>query len=302
MPCSAGPSFSFPFHCAVARRNRGGSVGADTALARPAPRAVRSRTAVWGSVVGAIASLMTGGSGVVHAQSIAGRVLERESGHAVVGAFISVYDANDVPAARGEFSNRSGAFEVSLPRPGTFRVRVEALGFEPFDVETVSVPGTATVTLVVRLQQSPVQLDPLEVGAPPLSLQEELSIRGARRRHATTPAAGPSRVFMDGDPEMRSAADITDIMRWVPRRRALCTVWFVNGFRTDFPMEDMPANWFEAIEVYRDVQLVPDAFKSAETVGCEVVALWYKPGGRKLTFGRLLALAGAIGLMLLVVK
>ena len=243
-------------------------------------------------------------AGAASAQTIEGRVKELGTGTAVAGAWVTAFDARGVPVAVGQFSDRTGLFVLEVPLPGRYRVRVEALGFEPAELDPVAVGATDPVSLEVRLQPSPIGLEPVEVEAPALTLREELTLRGVRRRRALAPGAGPARGFMQGDPEMRSATDVGDILRWVAGGQG-CTTYFINGFRTQFPVGDLPISMFEAVEAYRRPDLVPAVYKT-EAMSCGVVAIWTRPpeaeGARRWSMGRALVLFGAIAGALLLAR
>lgn len=237
------------------------------------------------------------------AQTVVGRVTEQTSGNAVPGVFITILDAAGRPTTAAGFSNESGVFSVQLEAGGTYRIRAEMLGFQRFEMEGIEVPASSRVRVDVALMQAPVRLDTLEARAAPLGIAEEYSMTGVRRRHAETPKAGPARVFMRPDPELVNAMTVGDVLRWT--LGAQCTVWFVNGFRIDWPVSDMSADMFEAVEVYRTWADVPFAFRT-DAIGCGVIAVWSRlpggEGGKKLTLRRVLLLGGIVGAILLITR
>jgi len=240
---------------------------------------------------------LTATPAAARAQVVTGRVVEIESRGALDGALVAAYGMDGRPSAPAVFSDRSGAFAIRLPARGLYRIRAEALGFEPAELDSLLVGEAGPVRIELALRQTPIALDTLEVRAPAQTLREEYSMAAVRRRHAETPRAGLARVFMQGDVEMKNAIAVDDVLRWVPPG-GNCTVVYINGFRTDFPIGDMATDAFEAIEVYRRWDDLPMIYR--EAFPCGVVAAWSRETGtgRKLTLGRLLGLAGVVALSL----
>jgi hypothetical protein len=100
-------------------------------------------------VFAAVALLSLGAATRAHAQSMRVRVTEEITGRPLAGSLIEVLDARDAVAAQGVLSSE-GTRQLVLPRPGTYRVRLRRIGYQPFvgAPVTVAVGGTADVALL----------------------------------------------------------------------------------------------------------------------------------------------------------
>ncbi|MFL5605923.1 MAG: carboxypeptidase regulatory-like domain-containing protein [Gemmatimonadaceae bacterium] len=83
------------------------------------------------------------------AQTMRVRVTEEITGRPLAGSLIDVLDAKDAVAVQGVLSS-DGARQLALPAPGTYRVRLRRIGYQPFVGAPVTVApgGTVDVTLV----------------------------------------------------------------------------------------------------------------------------------------------------------
>src|SRR5688572_7960215 len=100
----------------------------------------------------------------LHAQVIAGRVLEAGSGTPVAGAQLRLLAANG--SERGAVvTDSSGWFQVTLPNAGRYSLAVEHIGYARFASTMLDVPARQTVTVEIRLGRDAIPLEPLVVTA-----------------------------------------------------------------------------------------------------------------------------------------
>ena len=85
----------------------------------------------------------------VHAQAIVGHAMEAESGASLVGAFVTLSDADGVLTAR-TLTNQTGRFTLNAPSSGSYVVRIEHIGFEPTEGPLVVEAGLPA-EVVLRL-------------------------------------------------------------------------------------------------------------------------------------------------------
>lgn len=100
--------------------------------------------------------------GASAAQTVRGRVLEAETGAAVVGAELLILTEDGVPRVRG-FSDTAGGFVLEAPTDGDYRLQVRHIGYAPFTSDVLEVYRDDAVTVMVRLGVSAIPLDPLVV-------------------------------------------------------------------------------------------------------------------------------------------
>src|SRR2546423_771770 len=96
------------------------------------------------------------------AQSIRVSVTEEVSGRPLAGALLDVLDDQGVVAAQGVLSN-DGRRVINLPKPGSYRVRLRRIGFQPFIGAAVTVAGTNAVDVAVRAPDRRVVPNTIEV-------------------------------------------------------------------------------------------------------------------------------------------
>ncbi len=96
--------------------------------------------------------------------AIEGTVREESGGGAVPAAWIRVVGPEEAVTASGT-TNRSGEFLLTGVPVGTFTVRIQALGYEPFEVVGVVVSDERTALVLAELTPRAFDLDPLIVTA-----------------------------------------------------------------------------------------------------------------------------------------
>ena len=84
------------------------------------------------------------------AQAVRGRVVDAEVGRPAVGAVVTLMSSE-------------GASLVAAPAPGTYRIRVELVGYRTSESPPITVPARDTVSLDVRLPLRRVQLEGVRV-------------------------------------------------------------------------------------------------------------------------------------------
>ena len=100
----------------------------------------RPRPTIAGRVLaGAVAVLL---AGEVQAQSITGAVFHRDSTTRAAGVIVVVDDERGTMVARG-LSGDNGGFDLRVPAPGTYVVRLLRIGFRPTVLGALNVPARA---------------------------------------------------------------------------------------------------------------------------------------------------------------
>lgn len=93
--------------------------------------------------------------------SLSGTVLDRATQQPVIGATVTV-----VGTKIGGVTRATGEFRIGGIAPGTYRVRVSSIGFEPRTMTDVSVRSEHATTINIELMSKDVQLEGAVVTAP----------------------------------------------------------------------------------------------------------------------------------------
>ena len=110
-------------------------------------------------------ALLTAAPVLAGAQTVQGRVSDAQNGEPIEGARARLIDR--AGESRGvTASDRTGRFVLSVPEAGTYRVRVEQLGYATQESEPFEARGaTAMVTLDLELSPAPLAIEGVEVSA-----------------------------------------------------------------------------------------------------------------------------------------
>ncbi len=95
------------------------------------------------------------------AQSVVGRVLEEGDTVAIVGVDLALLDRADSVVARVQ-SDSVGAFRLPAPRPGTYRIRAERLGYSSLRAP-VEVGAEEAVEVELFMSTEAIPLEPIVV-------------------------------------------------------------------------------------------------------------------------------------------
>ena len=97
---------------------------------------------------------------------ICGAVMDRETGQAVPGGLVGIEREGARP--RKAVTGRNGAFCLDEVSPGSMRLTVSLMGYDPHVEEIALAPGAA-LDLEIALRSDPIQLAPVEIlGESPL--------------------------------------------------------------------------------------------------------------------------------------
>lgn len=232
---------------------------------------------------GVIGSLMfatfVGLATPVSSQSIVGQVVDAESGRPVAGALVEAYGRDD----RGTgTTGEGGQFRILLREGGEYLLRVSHFGYASRDSLRVRIDGrTREVQVEVELSVRPLPLEGLTVLARGMDLRHRATLEGFRARHETALDVGRARVLDRNDPEIATAFDIGDVMKWLPTHGVRCIVYFVDGVLspgwTDAAL--VSTRGIEGIEFYHNSSDAPlemrgggaPCFRSASF---SVMAIW----------------------------
>ncbi len=210
-------------------------------------------------------------------QALAGRVASHDDGLPIPGAAVSIYGVSGFRTSAT--TNAEGAFRLGLPSEGIYFVAVAALGYAHRDSIPVEVGIGEEVAIAVELSTSPLEIEGIEIVARGFELRHRATLGGFRERHLSAPAIGSRRLFDRNDPEMRTAFDLDDVMKWFPVTRRMCFDVFVDGVRRpgwdDFRLAAVEG--IEGVEFYADPLDAPIEFREGQR--CAILAIWRRAVG-----------------------
>ena len=166
--------------------------------------------------------------GELRGQSIRGRVIDVENQTGIANVDIAIWQRDREPL--NVLTDALGDFSVALERTGEYWLRASALGYAVSDSSMVRLTGDQElVDVVMRLSTEPIDIEGLTISARGLELRHRASFEGFLVRHEDALSVGSARVFSSEDPEVRSAGNVRDVLRWVPFGRARCVVVYIDG-------------------------------------------------------------------------
>ncbi len=248
------------------------------------------------SAVAALAAMLSAASAT--AQSVGGQVLDDSTGNALAGARVDLLDQGG-RAVRQGVTAQDGAFRLSAPRPGQYRLSVRRLGYAPRTTPPLNLAISDTLTVAVRLRTAAVTLAPVIVmgrGGSVSVFNPYLENVGYYDREASYGREGSGfGIFLDGDQLRPTGMRVVDLLRDVPGLRVAHAGGFKEfitgrwpGCRPDMYVngtfvgksgsdgaEDAlpPAVSVAAIEVYAG-GVVPAQYLRFGSEACGVVSIW----------------------------
>lgn len=143
------------------------------------------KTIMRGSLASAALTLgMAFFPGCAEAQQVQGLVIDRLTGERVMGASVMLLDTAFSVVA-GSSANETGAFLVRSPRPGSFFVLTESLGYEPTMDGILDLGEGGSVTVEIYLRPKPIELDSIKVAVERAEIFHHLETAGYNQRRET---------------------------------------------------------------------------------------------------------------------
>jgi hypothetical protein len=99
-------------------------------------------------------------------QSVAGTVLDEETGGPIPGTFVVLTDSAGTEVARA-LTTGSGTFRIAPPAAGTFRLRVERIGIADVTTEAFPIADGEVVSRIMTVSRAPIRLADMEVESTP---------------------------------------------------------------------------------------------------------------------------------------
>jgi hypothetical protein len=212
---------------------------------------------------------------------VGGRVVEAGTSRGVAHAELRV-EGSPVQAVSGS----DGAFQLPDLPAGDYRLSTSHLGFGT-RTDSVRVEYGAIMIYTVSLDPAAIALPPVTVDVRVVALEQN----GFYERQERGPGTFLTRSMWDS----RGILVPSDILRNLPGvrvgsgrfgnvvyDRSSCAFrYYLDGARVGatFQIDDIPAEWIEALEVYRGPAQVPGRFTmptSTARANCGVIVIWTK--------------------------
>jgi hypothetical protein len=225
-------------------------------------------------------------------QLIFGRLLDDDTWDGIEGATVHLLDGLGADAAR-VLTDGEGLFRLISPRPGTYTLRAERIGYRTSDSPELHLMLGDTIGLDFHLSTEAVLLAPITVTASARAWADRtrlVSMEGFLRRYERFSRSGfgefltrdqliewEGRVSSLGRLLSLTATAVTGfdpVTGSVEMRRGgdKCSpTYFVDGAPWPFPADWFPAS-LEAVEVYEEPQIPPEFNRGLWP--CGVIAVW----------------------------
>jgi hypothetical protein len=247
-----------------------------------------------------------------HGQSVIGRVSDASTRGGVATALVVVVDSAGREYAR-TLADSAGVFRlVRLPTKPRL-LRVERFGYAPFQAELHLEKN--------ELLRVDVPLSPAGVPAAPLEVTARRVIRDPRlaefyQRMDFQERAGFGRFLHREQIDSVSLPVLTDYIArftrvsvdgagdraFIPGRGNCGKVQlFVDGLKTDQPINAVPVAAVEGVELYRSRSELPMEYSYGQAVDCGALLVWTRSGpsqGKVRFAGKVFIIALAVGLSL----
>lgn len=246
---------------------------------------------ITGVAAGVLASVVCFSSAA--AQTVRGRVVEADGGAPIMGAAVTLLDADGAPRAAA-LSDSAGGFQIQAPGGGRYRLRVEHISYQSALGKFMELHDGDQVVVEIRLGIHAIPLDPIVVlqhaRAHPLPIEDFVSRMNEMRKvglgtfitrdeiqreHPQTVSdllQGVGELAMDKTGPHQSRVRITS------RRGGACwPAYYVDGSRLRAP-EPIDIDQYvtpsdvEGIEIYKGLSDMPAEFY--DPMECGAIVIW----------------------------
>jgi hypothetical protein len=222
----------------------------------------------------------------VDAQSVRGRLVDAQTGAAVERGTMTLLSEDSV-ALQSRVTDAEGAFALSIPGPGAYRLGAERIGYRTAATPLIELEEADSLEVEFRLSVDAVLLQPLDV------VVHNRRPPGPLGGFYERMERGGFGTFISRDEiEERKPLRTSDLLQTVPGVQLVRTRWgetvalmrgrcapqvYMDGMRLGVSSVDLvhPMD-LEGIEVYRGPAGVPGEFSHRS--GCGAIALWTRRG------------------------
>ena len=241
------------------------------------------------------------GAGPASAQLVTGKVIEEGTDRPVAGAEVELVDSLGVRRA-SVVADTSGAFRVTAPLPGIYRLRVGHIAYAPMETQSVHAAANVEIEIELRLSPTAVALEPLRVVG--RSTYNAGWLQEYYDRASVTRRTGIGRVFFRDDVERENTPLASGFLMYMMPRGGCRPTLFVDGLEVEDARHlnmVMQPDMLEGVELYNNAAFLP--YKYANRGHCAVALFWTRrdiPGAKPFTWKRLFVATGILsGIILL---
>ncbi|MEX2608720.1 MAG: carboxypeptidase-like regulatory domain-containing protein [Gemmatimonadota bacterium] len=215
------------------------------------------------------------------AQSVRGTVVEEGTGAPIAGVTVALVDSAGTPVFSA-VSDAAGRFYIPAAG-GTYRLEASHIAYATVRLDTVRIAAQERLELTIRMAAEAIALSPVEVTARRIDPRHLATLEGFYQRWRELPSVGPRRAVRRGEPEMRSALGLEDIVTWFGEPELPGSALFWNGQEVLSPglaamLLEVPIEFLEGVEFYRREIDAPLEYHTGRSCAashrCPVLALW----------------------------
>lgn len=236
--------------------------------------------------------------GTASAQLISGRVVIDGTEDGIRAASIELIDTLGTRRA-GSVSDSAGAFRIMAPVAGSYRIRVEHIGYATLETRSVRALIGQEVRIQLRLSPTAVPLEPLTVvGRSAFNagwLQEYYD------RAVWTRRAGTGRVFFRDEVERERVSLTSHFMIYLMPRSNCRPAMYVDGLQVEDTRHldsALRPEFLEGVELYNNAAFFPYQYQNRGH--CAVALFWTRRDIERrgpINWPRVLAGAGILAIL-----
>jgi hypothetical protein len=155
------------------------------------------------------ALLLQAAMGNADAQQIRGHLVDRETSRPIGTGLLTLHAADSSVVMR-TMSDTGGQWTLHAPQPGRYFIAVRRLGYRPFVSGAMNIPASDGSSMVFRLAQLPVTLNPVEARAAAVRRNLELHGFFERQKGNFGHFVAPEAI------DRRQASRLTDLLTAIP--------------------------------------------------------------------------------------
>jgi len=243
-------------------------------------------------------------------QIVTGQVLNAGNDQPVGSVTLLVIDTSAVTRAE-RVSNAAGEFFIPLTEPGTCLLRAQRVAYATAETAAFEIEEGEVIEVELRLAADSAVSQPLKVIERRRETRRERDLREfyERAEYSGEPHVGSRQIYTRDGLADWDALSVRDLfafhVRWRPFGSGCDPKVFLDGRLLYGPfLEDigfMSVSNLEGIELYAGGG--PERSRFWDPAGCGVVLVWTRAvregGGRRLGVFEVVALVGAVGLLVL---
>lgn len=249
------------------------------------------------------ALLVCGVSAAGEAQLISGRVVIDGTEDGIGAAALLLVDTAGTRRA-SSVSDSTGSFRIMAPAAGTYRIRVEHIGYAPLETSAVQAAIGMEIRLELRLAPTAVALEPLRVVG--RNSFNAGWLKEYYDRAMWTRRAGTGRVFLRDEVERERMPQTSNFLIYLMPRATCRPAIYVDGLQVEDARQldsALRPELLEGVELYNNQAFIP--FRYQNRGHCAVALFWTRRDVERrgpINWPRVFAGAGILALLALLAQ